>query len=497
VPVSLDSEGPELGHEPSDEGMAQVYEPLVEYKYTTDSSGARVPDYAAGFQGRLAQSWTVSPDGLTYTFDLRKGVKSYWGNELTADDVIWSVQRAFALKAVGTFFLQVGGVQSASDVKKIDQYTVQYHIKTPTKLFMLTKAYFLAPIYDAVEAKKFVTASDPWASNWISKNGGGFGPYYVSSWQPGHQFVLQANPNYYRGVPRLKTITIEAVPSDATRLAALETGSVDIAEALTPREVDSLKGNSGVKIMDVLPGNRNEWLILNTSWAPLKDPRVRQAIAYALPYASIINSVFLGRATIYKNVVPLGYPDVTTQLWHFDTNIAKAKELMSAAGYPHGFAMTMNYSAGFPEDDQVGELLKNALSQIGINVTLAKVSPAIFSTMKVTQAERLKTNILLSSADVSWIPDYTYAAGYFFTSTAPFNPVWKDPHFDALAAQASVERNEAKRHALILQMQQILLTQLPYVPIVMTGLPVAMRSNVQGYTWYPDDFMRFVNMYKT
>jgi peptide/nickel transport system substrate-binding protein len=362
---------------------------------------------------------------------------------------------------------------------------------------MLTKAYFLAPIYDSTEAKKNATKSDPWATAWIQKNGGGFGPYYVASWQPGHQFVLKANPNYYRGAPKISTITIEAVPSDATRLASLETGSVDIAEALSPREIDSLKGKSGVKIMNVLPGNRNEWLILNTATGPLKDERVRQAIAYALPYQSIIDSVFLSRATIYKNVVPLGYPDVTTKYWHYNTNVATAKKLMSEAGYPHGFSMTMNYSSGFPEDDQVGVLLKNALSQIGINLTLDKVSPAIFSTMKVTKAARLKTNLLLSSADVAWVPDYTYASGYFFTSTAPFNPVWKDPAFDALSAKASVERNEANRHAMILQMQKILLTELPYIPIVMTGLPVAMRSNVQGYTWYPDDFMRFVNMSKT
>ena len=494
VPTSLDPESPQIGHEPSSQAMANLFEPLLTFGFKENPDGSREPDFDAEFQGRLAESWEISEDETVWTFNLRRGVQSAWGNEFTAADYLWSAERAFALGSFGFFFMFVSNVGSLDSIQALDDYTLEFTLDAPSQIFAYARALWLAPVFDSTEVKLHVTDDDPWASEWIGMNGGGFGPYVVENLVPAQEFVLKANPNYYLGPPSIETVTVKAVPSSATRLASLTNGSVDIAENLAPQELAALEGNDDVKISQILPGNRNQWLIINTQKGPLIDKLVRQAIAYTIPYDDILNSVFLGRGVVYKNVVPLGYPDVTDEYWHYDTDLATAQQLLDQAGQGEGFDITLTYSSGFPQDEQVAIFIKDALEQIGINATLEKVTAAVFADKKNNPESRAETDILLSSGDLPWVPDFLFTSVFFFRTGATFNGGWSSPEYDSLSDAAAIEIDPSKRTELIGGMQEILMEELPYIGIALTGLPVPMAASVNGYTWYTDNWIRYYDL---
>ena len=493
APQTLDLDGTATFHRASAEATANLYDPLIYYAFRDGPGGIRIPDFEAPFVSRLAESWEASKDGLRYIFRLRKGVTSQYGNELTAADYVYSVQRALGLKAIAAFSLNVGGIENPDEVKALDRYTVEIRIPKWNPIFMKTRTQYYMGIYDSIEVKKHATTKDPWARNWLTKNSAGFGPYKIESWQSGREMVLVAREDYYLGPPKVKRVLLREIPSSANRMALLRTGDIDMSVRLTFKQLNTLGRDSNIKVRNHLGGNQYLWMNLRADLPPFNDRRVRQAITYAIPYQDIIKRVFYGEAKIMKSMVPLSYPEATGEFWSYETDLDKAKSLLKSAGVKKGQTLLLMYPLGQPETEHTAIFIQAALRKIGIRVSLDKVTPAVQQGKKFNK----EYEAALENFDTPWLPDIGYAARIFSVSYAVVNFVnFKNEEYDKVYESAMRERDHTARARLLRRLQQIFMSELPYLPICVTGDPWAMRKNVEGYAWHTENVIRYFDLRK-
>ena len=254
------------------EAIAVLYDNLLEFKKIPDPNQpgafredtADHPDLPAGLaiQGKLAESFELDPGGKFIRFHLRQGIKSNWGNELTAEDVKWTWDRKFALGALGAFFLSTLGLENKDGVKVEGKYTVSINLDDPNPLLAKLQPNLYNPIYDSTKCKQESNADDPWARKFLENNSAGFGPYRLDQLQRGQQAVFNARDDYYRGKPTMDTVIFREVPTSATRASLLQGGAVDIAQYLQPLEIIKLRCEKGVAV-DPLVGRQTQQIELH------------------------------------------------------------------------------------------------------------------------------------------------------------------------------------------------------------------------------------------
>lgn len=509
IAPSLDYDGPSASHLEVAEIIQNLQDPLVDYPAKDNGKGVLIPNYSVGqmkFEPRLAQSY--SRKGLVWTFKLRQGVISCAGNELTSADVVWTWARAKSVSGASPTAWFLGNVASIlpldpivskdpkakelkGEIKAVDKYTVQFTQSGPNDLFPRVLEIFATYVYDSVEMKKHATAADPWAhSHTATKNAPGFGAYCLKSWTKGSSMVLTANPKYYRGQPQYTTINIRAVPSNANRVSALRSGAADMTDFLTPQEYRSLESISAV---DVLSWESTGFVALgfNSTFAPWNLPKnklIRQAIAYAMPYQDIIASDYLGRGEQMRGLCKSTYygaVDVKT----YSTNLAKAKALLAQAGFPGGKGLEQ-YADGFnvyyiAENRGVVEPLLNrittALKQIGITLKLNPVSQVEYTDRNLTKQD---TPMFIRDQERALGPDVGYCALLFYVSKANGGLLiptrYESKQFDALYAKQKNQVGSA-RLGTLKTMQQILMADLPLVPIAEVQAQIAVRKGITGW----------------
>ncbi|MFQ5914159.1 MAG: ABC transporter substrate-binding protein [Nitrospinota bacterium] len=487
APQTMDLDAGGTFHPASTDALANLYDALVDYSYKVVSGGVRVPDFDAPMRPRLAESWEVSKDGRRYVFRLKRGTVSQYGNELTSADVVYSIEHAFALKGLNFFSFNVGGIKGPDNVKALDRYTFEVRLPEWNPIFLKTRAQWSAGIYDSAEVKKHVTAKDPWAQKWLTKHSAGFGAYRIESWLSGREMVLVARDDYHLGAPKVKRVVLREIPSSANRMALLQTGDIDMARRLTFKQLDSLRRDPKIKVLNNLSGNQYTWMLLRADIAPYNDRRVRQAIALAIPYKDLVKRVFYGEAVVMKAMVPHSYPEASGEFWKYETDLDKAKALLKSAGVK-GLTLRLMYALGQPEVENTAIFIQANLRKIGIRVTLEKVTPS------VQQGKKFKKEYVaaLENFDTPWLPDIGYAARIFSVSYAVVNFVnFKNKDYDRIYEDAMREEDPASRRNLLRKLQAIFMRELPYIPICITGDPWAMRKNIEGYTWHLENVLQY------
>ncbi|HEX3725975.1 MAG TPA: ABC transporter substrate-binding protein, partial [Pirellulales bacterium] len=292
TPESLDQEYP-----PTPAVMEvrrNINEPLLRFAPQVGKDGITYENFDK-IIGGLADKWEVSPDMKSITFHLRKGVKSGAGNTLTVDDVMWTFQRGWALKANFYWYMsQVLNISSFDDAfKKIDDDTVQVNVPYSSPLLEKIWTNIGLGILDAQEIKKHVTTDDPWGSKWLASHSASYGPYTVTSYVPDQEVDFQSNPDYYLGAPKLTKVIFKEIPTSSNRAAALEAGAVDVAEFLTPRELSVVGKDPGIKVWEVY-GNYIHRIEMNMTMPPFDKLDVRQALNYLTPRDDILKAVYFG-----------------------------------------------------------------------------------------------------------------------------------------------------------------------------------------------------------
>jgi len=329
---------------------------------------------ASSIEPLLADSWSISDDGLVYTFHLRDDVNFVNGDPLQAEDVVFSYQRLKNVKAQPSFL-----TDPIVDIEAADDSTVVITLSAPRPSFLseLANTAFSVANAEVVRANGGTDAEDAaetdGALDYLDQNSAGSGPYILESWKPQEETVLVRNPNFWGKQPYFDRIIIVNIPEAATQKVALESGNIDLATDLTPDQVVELEGNDDIGIFRG-PGRWTHFLLMNRDpdiGGPVSDPRVALAIRYALDYQGY-RDLWAGSVTPGTNMW-IGLAGAFGQDKAFERDLDRARELMAEAGYADGFEITLSY----PDLTWNGvNLSTNAqkiqadLAEIGIDVSL-------------------------------------------------------------------------------------------------------------------------------
>ena len=299
-------------------------------------------------KGELAESFTISDDGLTVTFKLRPDATFHDGSPVTAEDVKWSLDRAVSLKGPGAQ-MATGSLKSPDQFKIIDAHTIQVTLDKPDRLAVPNLAVVFPVILNSKLAREHATAEDPWATEWLKENQASGGAYKVSTFKAGQQVVLERFDDWKSGpLPYFKRIIVQTVPEASTRASLIERGDADLSIDLQASDVLALKDRGAVKVVSIPQVNAFQMIAFNTRMAPFDNVKVRQAIAHALPFDDMFTAALYRRGAPLWGATWKDLPDTGKfpQRLPYSTNLDKAKGLLAEAGFPDGFKTTFSFNVG-------------------------------------------------------------------------------------------------------------------------------------------------------
>ena len=449
-----------------------------------------VPDFSK-LLPYAAETWEVNPDWTSITINLRQGVMSSFGNELTTDDVMYSYERIEGTKGHNWPFMQDAlNIKTTKNITPDSRYTYTIRSDGPNALLEIINAHCVFTIVDSVEFKKHATADDPWSVDWAGSNIAGHGPWKLTEYTPGQSWTLERNENYFDPqslTGNVAKVVNRVVPESANRVALLQAGSVDMAMDLESAELQSLEGAPGVRV-DHLPGNFLQWLgfSFGSPDAPqLDDLNVRQAIGYALPFDELLARPYLNQAQQMKSTVAPSYAgyDVTSTVWTRTQDVAKAKELLAGTEWPDGFSTTLHYNLNAPGQEESAIIVKSALAEIGLNVDLVQVQSADYFNLAFGGAGFPS---LFIYKDMAGTPDVNFGTHLWLKTGHCCAPgKYSNADVDKLFADAQASPGEFdKRVDMQRQIDDIALNQDPMgVPLQALGFHAASRDNVGGWWW--------------
>lgn len=460
--------------------VVQVYEGLTRYGYRKNDKTGRLEVDPARVVPHLATKWSVSPDGKIYTMELRKGVKSPFGNEMTAVDVVWGWEKSLAQKRTGAFIARAAGVVK---VEVLDQYTVQFTLEAPSSIFLTALTVYTPSIYDSTEVKKHATPEDPWALKWIDQNTAGFGAYHLQTLKSGEEAVFVANPNYFGGKPFYDRVVYKEVPNAGTRFTLMRTGQVQWAEELTLKQIAELKKDKRVKV-ESDQGSGHASVRMNPTIKPFDNPLLRQAILYATDYKALNQAVFENLGSQARSIVPPIIPGSDTSAWKYDTHPERARQLLKQAGYADGVDLTLEYSGIFWFEEPIAIQMKDQLGKVGIRVKLQKITDA---DMRSRTAPNKRDLGFFTFLDNPIVLDPVYALYLNAHSQGVSNRNnYKSAEFDRLVDTARVTQEPKKRMELVRKAQQLHTADATWVMTMYPGAHEAMPRCMSGYVWQPD-----------
>lgn len=325
-----------------------MYEQLLRY----DALGKKVVPL-------LAESYTVSDDGLSWTFKIREGVKFQNGNALTAEDVKYSIDRTMALAAGASYIWS-----AVESITVVDPQTVEFKLLYNTPLDLVATTGYAAFIY----SKECVKEDNTWTEEAI---GCGTGPYKLKSSKWGDEVILEQFADYWGGWKdnSFSTVVFKKVSEPATRRQMIETGEATITVELPYTDVNAMKSNTNVNI-SVDPSLQNLIGMFNTQKAPLDNVKVRQALAYAFPYDQVIETVIGGYGQQSYGMVPYGLWGWSDKLPRYTYDLEKARALLAEAGVAEGTKLLLTYTAGNEAEKSTAELYNGELAKLGIELEI-------------------------------------------------------------------------------------------------------------------------------
>lgn len=457
-----------------------------------DSTEATTGQYT----GRLATDWKYDATSSTITFHLHPDAKFSNGDPVTSEDVKWSFQRGLEdpqsyLKGVMAMLT----VSSADQIDTPDPQTVVFHIQKLNPFTYDLMAIWATAITDKKTVLGHATSDDPWANDWMKNNLVGSGPYVLTNAQPGVEYDFSPNPNYWQKDkwPCNGGIVVKVIPDASSRLLLLKQGAVDVARGLNYKDIKALETTPGVSVLRYPTPDMRE-LGLNVNVKPFDNVMVRQAIAYAIPYQDILNTVWYGYAGPLNSIVPKGMPTSDFATWPYTTDLAKAKSLLTQAGYPDGFETTLLTRSEDEEDQAAAVLIQSSLAKIGVNVKIEKLLTAAYASREFGQRDMP----MFFWNWISFTNDPYYDFNFLVQSGQGTNFAnYKNPQVDALIQQGMYEQDPTKRAQISSQIQQIVANDAFAIGIGQPDSIVATRSNVHGWMQYPDLNARYYTLWKS
>lgn len=437
-------------------------------------------------RGELAERFVISPNGLKITFYLRKDAKFHDGTPVTAEDVKWSLDRAVKSKSLASSQLLTGSMTNSEQFRVINASTFEVTLPKPDRLALANLATTYPIIINSKLAKSHATPDDPWAQNWLKANTAGSGAYSVESFKPGEQIILKRNEAWNRsatGKPAgFKRVITQTIPEAATRANLVERGDADVAIDLQANDAAALATKAKVKVVSTPMYNAVTYVSFNTQMAPFDNVKVRRAIAYAMPYDDMFKASLFGRGeplfgAVWTNGPPTaGYPIKQP----VSLDLAKAKQLLTDAGFPNGFNTTFSFNLGQAAvAEPMAALIKESLAKINIKVEINKLPDAQMSTQI-----NAKTLPFFTENAGAWLPSTDYYYRNFYTGDHRWNySSLNDPKLAELAEKARFELDPVKYATYSKELNAMAFDLMAQVPIWQPNQDAVMAQSLEGFVY--------------
>ena len=426
----------------------------------------------------LAESWTVSADGLEYVFKLNPAAKFHDGTPVDAAAVQYSFARILR-QAKGNSWM-IAGIVGPQSVSVVDPTTVRFRLLTPYAAFLQVLPWQWIVNPKEVEANKGADDGQAYLRATIA----GSGAFRIKRAEPGNLYEFERVANGWRtGGGNLAGAIWRIVRETSSQRLAVQRGDAHIAVDLTSEDMDALKGKPGVTLI-MESEFRTFSIKMNTEFGPLKDINLRKAISYAYDYQAMADTA--GYADLMVGPLPNGIFGHDPALPVYRTDLAKAKEFLARSATPNGgMKLNMVYVSGLEQERRFGLVLLDALKKLNIELEIrALVWPDIVASAKSpeTTADFYPVYQTANYGD----PDNIAFAAYHSSRNGGWqNPVYRSARVDELIMKARAETDEAKRKALYLDFQQQVVADAPDIFGVLEKRKLALRSEVGGFVFTP------------
>lgn len=434
--------------------MQQIYEGLVK-------SGAK----GDSIEPCLATDWKVSPDGKTYTFNLKPGIKFSDGTPVTGEDWVWSFYRARDTKTSAYAF-----IAEAIDKVEADDKTVTIQLKYPWAPLLADLCNFNMVVgckayYDKVGEKEY------------SNKPLGTGPYQVKEWAKDEYILLEANPNYHeKGYPKTKQIKFTVVSDDNTRFMQLQAGQADIVSDLPFTMANMAQSDDKIKL-DVFESTQMRYLILNTTQAPFNNQAVRKALEYALnkkELAEVVAGKYGAPAVALVSEAEGKWFNKDLKVEEY--NPQKAKQMLADAGFPKGVDFTLSIRSGSEVYEQIATMIQASVKDAGFNCEIEKLESAAISAKYKSLKHQATVlmwidDIIDPSGVTGWTVDYSQCNAWYTGLN--------DVALGNLNKDASKEMDEAKRVKMYWDIQAKIKDNANVMPLFRNGFAYASLKSVK------------------
>ncbi|MEQ1771324.1 MAG: ABC transporter substrate-binding protein [Devosia sp.] len=461
----------------------QIYQPLVTFD----------PVDATKLIPVLAESWTVSEDGKTFTFKMNPAAKFASGNPVTAIDAEYSLQRVILLDSRISFILTQFGINKenvAEKIKATDDMTlvIQVDQKYAQSFVLYVLSSYTGGIVDSKVVKeheaKREDGSNDYGNAWLkADNSAGSGPYVLTKWDPKVSILMTRNPNYWGTAPGVERLFLQHMPESATQRLALEKGDIDIANKLGPDDIGAVTANPDVQVLEGV-SSTIYYFGLNVRNPALSNPKVVEAIKYLVDYQGIADTIGKGAIKVHQTMIPDGFLGGGIDYNPYSLNVEKAKQLIAESGVATPIKLS-TVVWNVPPYPDYAQAVQATAAQAGIDLDLQVVDGGPW-------LDRYRSHDL----DIwfgLWGPDYPdpHSNAKAFGNHDASDPDgqkgnladrfgWNSGKVSDLVNLAVQEQDVNKRKALYDEAQRLHTDTSPFVFMFQDSRKVAMRKNVKG-----------------
>ncbi len=486
------------------------FDPAEAYEFTNGEVNSNVyrrlvaPSHTDSSKvvGDLAESWTISPDGLTFTFKLKTNSKFPSGKTLTAEDAAFSLQRVVKLnKTPGFIITQFGFTPDNVEKLIVAKDAATLVMTLPSAAAPTFVLFCLSAGVGAVVEKATAMAHDvggDLGNAWLKSHSAGSGAYQLTDWVASDHITMDINP--HSGIPTAtRRIAIRHVPDPSAQLLQLQKGDIDIARTLTPDLLTKVKADKAFTVTSSGQGS-SMYIAMNQAMPELQKVQVHQAIKWAIDYDAIAKNITPNAWVVAQGFLPPGLPGAMMEK-PFKKDVAKAKALLAEAGYPDGFAVTMDYISVAPYGD-VAQAIQADLAAVGIKVTLLAGEQKQVITK--TRARTHQLAILAWGTDYfdpnsnsqAWCenPDDSDASKLKILA---WRSHYVDKELNDMSVAAAKELDGAKRIKMYQDMQVKFAARAPFAMLLQKIASAALGKGVTGFTIGAlPDFTKFSDIKK-
>ncbi|MBY0612030.1 MAG: ABC transporter substrate-binding protein [Beijerinckiaceae bacterium] len=461
--------------------LGNSYETLIGYD---------VKDVSKIF-GVVADSWTVSPDGKTLTFKLKPGKKFASGNPLTAEDVVFSLQRAVSLDKSPAFILGQFGLTKANVAEKVKQTgPLEFTFETDKAYAPTFVLYCMTANVASIVDKKLAMSHEKdgdFGYAWLKTNYAGSGPFKIREWRANEVVAMERNDNYSGEKPPLARVVYRHIKETATQRLLLEKGDIDIARNLGAEEIDAVKKLPDIGIQSA-PKGTVYYIGLNQKNATLAKPEVREAMKWLVDYSAIADTILKYQVQVHQSFLPDGFLGASNEN-PYKLDVAKAKELLAKAGLKDGFSVTMD-TRNTPTFTGIAQAVQQTFASAGIKLELIPGD----GKQTLTKYRARQHDMFIGA----WGADYqdphtnadTFAANSNNADDAKAKPLawrnaWDIPELTKTTLSAVLESDSAKRAKIYQDLQAEVRKTSPYLMMFQQIEVAAVRKNVVNFVLGP------------